>query len=124
MEMDFYYIKIFLSPLLGFSIALLVMKCCCKHQCFRRSSASEPQRRNTPIYVIPIPVNDDNFDEGSLSSVAAFAPPAYDSIIPVIPPPPYSERKISGPDEEPPAYAEIVEEPPVICILPPQTQHT
>ncbi|KAK3529174.1 hypothetical protein QTP70_019418 [Hemibagrus guttatus] len=101
---------------------MLVMKCCCKRRCFGQSSTSEQQQQNTPIFVIPISVNDNNFDEGSLSSVSTFAPPSYDSLIPVIPPPPYSERKISGPDEAPPAYAEIAEQPTFPNILPPQTQ--
>ncbi|KAF4084618.1 hypothetical protein AMELA_G00108110 [Ameiurus melas] len=122
MEMDYYYIKIFLTPLLGFSFAMLVTKCCCKHQCCSRSGVMELQNQYPSIYVIPFPVNDDNVDEGSLSSVAEFAPPAYDSVAPANPPPPYSERKVSVPDEEPPAYTEIVEEP--SFILPPQTRHT
>ncbi|XP_060719292.1 uncharacterized protein si:dkey-283b1.6 [Tachysurus vachellii] len=121
-EMDYYYIKMFLSPLLGFSIAMVLMKCCCKLRCFSQSSASELQHQNTPIYVIPISVNDDNLDEASLSSVETFAPPAYDSLATVIPPPPYSERKISIPDEAPPDYTEIVEQLSFPRNLPQQTQ--
>ncbi|KAF5891849.1 Melanoma antigen recognized by T-cells 1, partial [Clarias magur] len=89
MEIDFFYLKMLLVPLLGASLGV-ILKCCCMWCHRRRATASELQHCNTPIYVIPIPATDDT-DEVSLSSAARFPPPAYDSVIPIIPPPPYSE---------------------------------
>ncbi|KAM9462685.1 uncharacterized protein Hap1MRO34_016568 isoform 2-T3 [Clarias gariepinus] len=121
MEIDFFYVKLLLVPFLA---ALLggIAKCCCIWCHRRRAVARELQHCATPIYVIPIPANGDT---DSLSSVAQIAPPAYDSIIPVIPPPPYSEQqKTSCPDEEPPVYAEVAEEPSFIHISSPETTDT
>ncbi|KAI5619699.1 26S protease regulatory subunit 8 [Silurus asotus] len=116
--------RLFLPPILGFFVAMLVMKCCCKCQCFGRRRAYEPQHCETPIYVIPFPANDENFDRDSVSSLAAFPPPAYDSIIPRVQPPPYSEMKNSGPEEEPPAYTEISSSSPSSSPSPQHTQRT
>ncbi|KAL7857424.1 hypothetical protein SRHO_G00163230 [Serrasalmus rhombeus] len=102
--MEFNYLKIIMIPIF-ICILSIILKACWKC-CWSRATNND-EHLETPIYVIPIPINaveDYSSDEDSVASVDPYAPPSYDSLDP---PPLYSEQKLSIPDGPPPAYSQL-----------------
>lgn len=84
--------RVLVSPILVFVFFMIVLKICWKW-CTCRMDVMDDEEcsNNTPIYIIPISLNEveeNSSDEDSVVSVDPYAPPSYDTLAP---PPPYSE---------------------------------